>query len=235
MLFSNSVSVLPGNIQIDNTNISQVESTKFLGVYIGSKLTWKVHIDYLCKLLSRNSGVMNKLKPFVPSHVMFILYSALILPYLNYCVLAWGNSSITLIDRINVVQKRVLRIVNNVGFRAHTNELFYNCNILKISDLHLYNLGIFMYELSQGNLPDVFAPLFQRNYTLHSYPTRQTYHFHLPRTRTAFANNIFTFTGPKFWNSLNKELVNNPSINCFKRKLKYYLLERYMHVLAPSY
>ena len=166
MLFSNSVSSLPGHIKINNVTINQVESTKFLGVYIDSKLTWKVHINCLCKLLSRNSGVMNKLKPFVPPHVMLLLYSTLILPYLNYCILAWGNSSITLMNKVNVVQKRAVRIINNVGFLAHTNMLFYNCNILKISDLHLYNIGIFMYELSKDSLPDVFVPFFQRNNTV---------------------------------------------------------------------
>ena len=139
---------------------------------------------------------MNKMKPLVPPHVMLLLYSTLILPYLNYCILAWGNSSITLMDKVNVVQKRAVRIINNVGFLAHTNMLFYNCNILKISDLHLYNIGIFMYELSKDNLPDVCVPLFQRNDTIHSYPTRQSNHFHLPRTRTVYANKTIIFTGP---------------------------------------
>ena len=76
-------------------------------------------------------------------------------------------------DKVNVVQKRAIRIINNVGFIAHTNMLFYNCNILKISDLHLCNIGIFIYELSKDNLPDAFVPFFfQRNNTIHSYPTR---------------------------------------------------------------
>ena len=72
-----------------------------------------------------------------------------------------------------------------------------------------------MYELSKDNLPDNFVPFFQRNNTIHSYPTRRSNHFHLPRTRTVFANKTIIFTGPKFWNSLNNELVEGPSINSF--------------------
>ena len=177
--------------------------------------------------MSRNTGVINKLKHFVPFHVLRILYSALILPYFNYYILTWGNSSKTVLDKVNIVQKRVIRIINNAGFRAHTNDLFYNCKILKISDLYLYSLGIFMFELKNDNLPHVFAPLFQRNFILHSHSTRQANHYHLPQTRTVFANSTFTFTGPKFWNSLNNQLVDSPSLNSFKRKLKLYLLERY--------
>ena len=84
-----------------------------------------------------------------------------------------------------------------------------------------------MYELSKDNLPDAFVPLFQRNNTIHSYPTRQSNHFHLPRTRTVFANKTIIFTGPKFWNSLNNELVESPSINSLKRKLRCFLLSKY--------
>ena len=131
-------------------------------------------------------------------------------------------------NKVNVVQKRAVRIINNVGFLAHTNMLFYKCNILKISDLHLYNIGIFMYELSKDNLPDAFVPFFQRNNTIHSYPTRQSNHFHLPRTRTVFANKTIIFTGPKFWNSLYNEIVESPSINSLKRKLRCFLLSKYV-------
>ena len=133
------------------------------------------------------------------SHLFF--HNAIALPVLKFI--------------FNVVQKRAVRIINNVGFLAHTHMLFYNCNILKISDLHLYKIWLFLYGLSKDNL---------RNNTIHSYPTRQTNHLHLPRTRTVLANKNIIFTGLKFWNSLNNELVESPSINWFKQKLRCFLL-----------
>ena len=36
------------SIIIDNTKISRVYVTKFLGVQIGSQSSWKMHIDYIC-------------------------------------------------------------------------------------------------------------------------------------------------------------------------------------------
>ena len=73
---------------------------------------------------------MTKLKPFLPPHVMLLFYSTLICPYLHYCILALGKSSIPLMDKVNVVQKRAVRIINNFDFLAHKNRLFDNCNIL---------------------------------------------------------------------------------------------------------
>ena len=42
------------------------------------------HIDCVSKTISRNIGVMNKLKHFVPTRILHILYCTLVLPYLNY-------------------------------------------------------------------------------------------------------------------------------------------------------
>ena len=57
---------------------------------IDDKLNWKLHINYLSNLLSMNVGMINKLKCLLPIR---ILYSTLILPYLNYGVVAWGAAA----------------------------------------------------------------------------------------------------------------------------------------------
>ena len=62
MLFSNTIKVLPNHVKIENTEMTQVDCTKFLGLYIDSDLSWKSHINYLSKVLSRNTGILNKLK-----------------------------------------------------------------------------------------------------------------------------------------------------------------------------
>ena len=90
MLFSNSVSFLPGNVSLNDSVIQMVDSTKFLGLYIDNKLSWKEHIMYLSKLSSRNVGVINKLKFSFPSNILLNLYNTIVLPYLNYGLLVWG-------------------------------------------------------------------------------------------------------------------------------------------------
>ena len=56
MLFSNSISGLPGNFYLNETIINLVDSSKFLGFIIDNKLSWKEHNLYLSKTLSRNIG-----------------------------------------------------------------------------------------------------------------------------------------------------------------------------------
>ena len=227
MLFSNSLNTLPGNIVINNLNVAQVNTTKFLGLHIDSKLTWKNHTNIICQTISRNTGILHKLKTFLPHHILRMLYSTLISPHINYGILAWGNSSKLQINKIFLIQKRALRNINNTAFYSHTNPLFYNSNILKIDDLYLFNLGVFMFQLSHGDLPPALSSMFVLNTTIHSYPTRHSQCFQLPRTRTVFSHNTIFFTGPKYWNELNPSLKENNTLSTFKRKYRLTLLDGY--------
>ena len=219
--------VIPNDIIINDINLKQVDSTKFLGLHIDSDLSWKTHINFLCKILSRNTGILNKLKHFFPSHILQTIYSTLISPYLNYGILAWGNSSKLLLDSLFILQKRAIRIVNHAEYLSHTIDLFRNNKVLKLIDLFNYNVGIFMHKLSTNELPEVFLQMFTRNNSVHNYPTRQHDAYHLPRTRTIFAQKTIMFTGPKYWNDLPQDVRGCLSLYPFKRKLRMHLLNSY--------
>ena len=65
------------HIILDDTKLERVNKTKFLGVIIDENLTWKYHIDGITKIISRNIGMMNKLKFFVPERILRTLYCSL--------------------------------------------------------------------------------------------------------------------------------------------------------------
>ena len=128
------------------------------------------------------NGIINKLKTSFPSNVLLNIHSTLILPYLNYGILAWGNSARNQLDKLLITQKRVMRIICNKNRIAHSNQLFYSNQVLNIHDLFHLRLGCltcFMYQLNQGELPLAISSLFSKNERLHNYPTRQSsfYHF----------------------------------------------------------
>ena len=227
MLFSNTLTTLPANILFDKVPIEKVKNTKFLGIIIDDKLSWKSHTDNLSKLISRNIGVLNKLKYMFPSSVLLSLYFTLCFPYLNYGILAWGNSTCQQLNRLLLLQKKAMRVVCNTGYLSHTDQLFLDKKVLKVSDLYLFNLGQFMFKLINNELPNVFTDLFISNNALHNYPTRQSNFFHLPLTRTLLAHKTFVFTGPKFWNSLDPSLKDIERLHRFKREIKSLLLKQY--------
>ena len=72
--------------------LQRLTSTTFLGIQIDQNITWKEHIDQVIKTCSRNIDIINKVKKFLPTSALYILYCSLIMPYINYGILAWGNA-----------------------------------------------------------------------------------------------------------------------------------------------
>ena len=80
----------------------------------------------------------------------------MILPYLNYCNLVWGSAYKSNLQRIEILQKRVIRIVDKSYYNAHTEPIFKKLNLLKFQDIHFLHLGQFMFSFKNSILPRKF-------------------------------------------------------------------------------
>ena len=157
---SSDVEKVKLNIKFDGVSLNRVSSTKFLGVINDENLTWKNHIDAISKIISRNIGVLTKLKHFVPENILYPLYCTLILPYIKYGVLIWGNTCKIYLDKIFKLQKWAIRTISNSLYRSHTGPLFSKYNVLNVHDTFKLNLGIFMYKHHTNQLPPIFFNVF---------------------------------------------------------------------------
>ena len=148
------------NVILDNTVLDRVSHTKFLGVLIDENLTWKYHIDWVSKTLSRNIGIMNKLKYFVPDSILHTLYCTFIWSYINYCILIWGNTCKAYLEKLIKLQKWAIRTISKSHYRSHTRPLFAKYSILNVNDMYSLELGVFMYKYSINDLPNAFNDYF---------------------------------------------------------------------------
>ena len=99
---------------IDNVNIERVYKDKFLGVILDHKICWKPHIRYVLAKLARNvTSNTRKNKTHSGSAHLAHLYCSLVLMYLSCCVEVWGNIYESTLQPLCILQKRVVRIVNN--------------------------------------------------------------------------------------------------------------------------
>jgi len=90
------------NINIDGVNINQVNSAKFLGLYIDEQLTWTTHITHISSKISKNIGIIRKLSYIVSQHVLTTLYHTLIKPYLTYCNIVWASNYLSQLKPLEV-------------------------------------------------------------------------------------------------------------------------------------
>jgi len=96
-------------LRLNDDEIEQVCSVKFLGVYIDERLTWDNHIQQVASKLSKNIGILAKLKYTVPQKVLCLIYNSLVLPYLTYCNLVWACNSANKLNSVVVLLCEILR------------------------------------------------------------------------------------------------------------------------------
>ena len=173
------------SLNMCNSEIKHVSSLKFLGVIVDNKLNWSNHINLICNKLSKNIGVLYRLKS-LPKSVLKLIYNTLIIPHINYCITAWGNAHDRYIQRIILLQKRAIRIVVHAPFLAHTKPIFSSLKLLRVNDMYNFQVGIFMYLSHHCLLPKSLLELFFLNSNFHNYSTRFANNYHLPKSHTAF-------------------------------------------------
>ena len=97
----------------------------------------------------------------------------------------------------------------------------------KFNDIHLLQLGQFMYSYKSSSLPLKFSNESLQNSQFHNYNTRNSHALHLPYCRTNVKKFSVFFQGPKFYNSLDSEIINTNSIYSFKKTFKNKIINNY--------
>ena len=78
MIVTNKRNITPMSIHIQDTELGECDSYKYLGVIFDRKLNWKAHIDYIYGKISRTVGCLAKLRHSVDIETMREVYHALI-------------------------------------------------------------------------------------------------------------------------------------------------------------
>ena len=190
-------------LTIKGETLERIDSFNFLGIYLHEHLRWEHHINKVSNKISQTIGIMNKLKHFIPSDILKIIYNSLVLPHLHYGILLWGYST----ERLFKLQKKSIRIISSSKYNAHTEPLFKTLEIIKIHDIHKLQQYKFIHKLFNDNLPSYFSIFHpQLVQDIHRYSTRQRQPFSLHKTKHEFARKCIRFTIPNLLNNTPKNI-----------------------------
>ena len=215
------------SIQIDNNKIHCVKETVVLGVILDEHLSWKPHILSVSRKISKFIGIIYKLSFCLPKTSLHCLYYSLVYPYLIYCISVWESTYQSNISRVIILQKRIIRIICKVSFDSHTDVLFKEQEILKFSDIYVYQIGKFMYLFKRGLLSNYFRDMFTLASQLHSHYTRNCNLFYIPPCRTNICvstRSVLKFKTVKASICLAKDLKNSFFLSHIYSLLSYILL-----------
>jgi hypothetical protein len=225
MIFStNKQQLILPCVEINNTPITQVHQSKFLGIIIDSNLNWKPHIEHIKSKISKQIGIFCRIRHYVPPCILKTLYNTLILPHFSYGILTWGKTYPTHLNSLYILQKKIIRIISLSHYFAHTPPLFKILNILPLDKLYKYHLSLFAYNFVNFSVPTSIHELLSTQRSTTTLNTRSSMHlpihFHLHRV----SKMGIKYNMSRMYNTLPTFLHQIPSYSSFKSQLKLFLL-----------
>ena len=97
----------------ENTSIHCVDSVVLLGIEIDHLLTFNKHIADICKKSARHLVVLKCLGHLLTRQGKLAIFKSFIASSFNYCPLIWDFCSQASTDKLEKIQERALRFINN--------------------------------------------------------------------------------------------------------------------------
>mgnify|MGYP001793227721 CR=1 FL=1 len=112
---------------------------KYLNLLIDKNLIWKSHINYISNKISKTIGLFAKLRHYIASSTLLMMYKVLVQPYFSYSICIWGQAKNSNLNKLLVLQKKALKWIYFTNMIESTIPLFIEANVLPIS-LRMYDV-----------------------------------------------------------------------------------------------
>ena len=142
---------------IHNTVLTKVDSAKYLGVIIDSKLNWKKQYSHLIKSCKQTLSFIRRNLPKASRHVKEMCYKTLVRPKIEYACPVWDPHHQVHIDSIEKVQKAAARYVTG-NYTMESGNTNANLRSLGWSTLEERRLRTKLCIFQKGRLGDIFIP-----------------------------------------------------------------------------
>lgn len=211
------------NITFGPHSISPCSFSSFLGILLDCNLKYQRHIAHIKKKLAYGIRVLVKTRPYFSRSTLLSLYHSFVHSHFTYGITCWGNTYNTHISSLQIVQNHAIRLITSSPRFSNAKSLLHENNILTLTELTKFNLGIFFYRLLNNQLPPTIFP--SSDLVIYSN-TRFALNnnFLLPSIRTNYGKQTVKFTSISLWNTLPLNIKSISSFHQFKKQYKLYLL-----------
>ena len=214
MIFGNTKNVT--TIKIGNAEIKESHSEKLLGITFDKKLSFKKHIEDLCKKANQKLHALARVSYLLDPAKKETLMNAFIKSQFNYCPLVWMFHDRGSNSKINRTQERALKLVCRDSGRKLELE---RGKTLSNHQRNLQLLMIEVYKAKHNISPEFMKDVFFENHN--NYNLRSDNHLRLPKiVTTKYGTENVMYRGYILWSSLPKEIKNSSTLSEFERRLK---------------
>ncbi len=210
------------SILFQGSEVEIVDSYKYLGVLLDSKLNFDKHVNYLCSTVYPKLKLLGKIRENIGQSMSIYLYNCLINPLFAFNDYVYGSINNSEAKRLQVLQNNCIRTCLRCDKRTSRTELY---EISKVRPLHEqrkeHTCSIVYQGLNQSSTPYI-NNMFTRTMEATNLVTRSSIRgdVFIPKTRLKISMGNIKSRGPKYYNEVPLDIREAKSTMSFKRKLK---------------
>ena len=201
------------NFRISGQKINIMKETKYLGMIMDEHLTFKNHMDTVKLKLNRANGLLAKLRHYVNLTLLRTIYYAIFEPHLRYGCQLWGQTQTQVLQNIEQIQNKALRILNFKNPWDPIEQIYKESKIFKLKDIVTISNLKFVYDQMNKILPRVFETFSINKTRSHLYNTSGN-SLDVPQVKaTSYGSNSFTLHVIRTWNFFQNKLSTTTSLS----------------------
>ncbi|KAK9876686.1 hypothetical protein WA026_014065 [Henosepilachna vigintioctopunctata] len=212
------------NLKINNDKIEIIETIKYLGIIVDSKLKFENHREYVCRKISQKLGVLYRCSKYLTCWARKTVYNIIILPHYLFASTILYLSNIDGIKRLQLLQNRAMRIILKRNRYAGIDNMLQDLNWINIEKFLEMQALIFIYKIKTGIMPDYFDEILVPFQKVHNYDTRNKMGFMLQQAASSAAHNSVFVKGVVKYNKLPIS-IKTATFTQFRKKLREYYNE----------
>jgi len=159
----------PFRVQIGSNLINRVNSTKYLVIRLDNELNWGAHISKLESKLSCYPGIFHRIRGYLSTNELKMIYFSLVYPHPQYAIGAWGSATKTNLHRLNTIHNKIIKTISWSSFRCHVTPVYSQLNLLKLEDIHQLEIVKLMHNFHSNRMPNTFDRLFTAVNSVHTH------------------------------------------------------------------
>ena len=192
--------VIPG-LYLSGVEMTKVDSYKYIGLILDSKLTWKQHVNAICSRLNQYFGIFFHIRNKIPFQMTRQVYFSTVFAHINFGLEIYGSCPKSLKNKLQSKQNQLLKVLTNKERLYPTNELHAQNRILKIEEVYNLKIISFVHDCLNENTIPLFHDYFKLQHQTHSYPTRHILNIIQPKVKTNMGSSSIKSMGASLWNN----------------------------------
>ena len=199
--------------------------TKMLGFHINNTLSFSNHIDTLIKTkLRKYLPILFKLRNSMTKKCLLQIYYSNVYSLLSYCILVYNYGNIDAVNRLERLQKRILKVIFNTSSKNIDIVMKQN-GIFSLTQIYRYKLLTLGHSIIYNieGLPKHFRNIYREKSLL---SLRNKFDFVTPYYRTSMGQRCLDYKLAKEWNKLPSNMKTISNSKLFQSKLKTFLLNK---------